>query len=86
MPLMSEKTKTTYEWVAEKLDEHGDIEDCFYVDTREDAKSIGGEIALCRRVHYVEDGDEAERQYAYLENEELPDEFDGGAKVPKRFR
>lgn len=83
---MSEKTSTTYEWVAEKLDEHGDIEDCFYVESREEAERIGGEIALCRRVHYVIDGDEKDRQYAYLEGGKLPEEFDGGARVPKRFR
>lgn len=83
---MSDRTKTSYEWVAEKLDEHGDIEECVYLKTREEAEQIGGEIALCRRVHYLADGDEKDRQYAYLENGEVPREFDGGARVPNRFR
>jgi hypothetical protein len=45
------------------------------------------EIALCRRVHDPMDGNEIERQYAYLlEDGEMPDFFDAGARVPARFR
>lgn len=83
---MSDKTSTTYEWVSEQLDEHGNIVETFQFNTRKEAEEQGGEIALCRRVHYVIDGDEKDRQYAYLEGGELPEEFDGGTRVPKRFR
>jgi len=85
------KTSTTYEWAAEKIDESGDIIEASYWDTRREAETMRDrgftEIALCRRVHDPVDGDEIERQYAYLlEDGEMPDFFDAGARVPARFR
>lgn len=76
---------TSYEWVAEKLDEWGDVEEVFQFETRAEAEREGGEIALCRRVHNADDGDELDREYAYVIDGELPPKFDGGSSVPKRF-
>jgi len=85
------KTSTTYEWVAEKIDRHGDVEESSSWATRAEAESMikhgFTEVALVRRVHDPEDGDEIERQYAYLlEDGETPGFFDAGARVPARFR
>lgn len=88
---MTLKTCTSYEWVAEKLDSNGDVEEVsqatsfvevskFFVD----APTVA--IALCRRVHSIVDGDEVDRQYAYVENGALPEFFEGGCKVPKKFK
>jgi hypothetical protein len=83
-----------YEWVIEYLDADGeDIEELIHADTFKQAaayiemavaKGVRVDIALTRKA-----GDEVEglteRQYAYLNNDCLPPDFDGGAKVPKRF-
>lgn len=82
-----------YEWTVETVDEHGDITDTCAWDSYAEAQKRAAlerasgtrvEIALTRIV-----GDEIEglqdRQYAYLEGGKLPERFDGGAKVPRRF-
>lgn len=83
-----------YEWVAETLDEYGDIVDVTHADTflqiQHIARQIeadGKEVAVGLVRDRINDVDEdlEDRQWAYLENGVLPKRFDGGATVPKRF-
>jgi hypothetical protein len=79
--------ETAYEWVLEEMDENGeDIKELWFYDTLAELREDGeiGETVL-----YRNRGSEAEglqdRQLAYVIDGVLPEEFDGGAKVPKRF-
>ena len=83
----------TYEWVAEPVDQHDDIIDPIFGDTFKEVEHVTADsyfdavmvnFALVRNVGNEDDGLQ-ERQYAYLTDGTLPDEFDGGAKIPKRF-
>lgn len=80
--------KVTYEWVWELVDVHGEILDCGYCSTYREAQALAPEgiidYALCRRVGNDDDG-EVDREYAYICEDELPEEFDGGSSVPQRF-
>lgn len=78
-----------YEWVAEPMDKYDDIIDPIFCDTYIDARKykvadfdgcVKIEIGLVRNLGNDEDG-LLDRQYAYS----LDTEFDGGAKIPKRF-
>jgi len=80
-----DKVKTTYEWCIETRDEWGDmIENSFYDELSEIKKPFDGELVLVRDKR-IEAGDLEDRQWAYLEDGKLPDEFDQGGKIPKRF-
>lgn len=82
-----------YEWLVEEVDEHGDIIDTYTWDTASamfDAMRESIAAGLCYHFGIVrdtvrDDGELIDRQWAYAENGKLPDEFDGGAKVPKRM-
>ena len=84
---------TNYEWTWEACDESGDITDCdsfdSYAECRE-ASPIGAEIALVRRVGNDDEG-ELDKSYAYCHPSvtgtglELPERFDDGCKVPKKY-
>lgn len=89
------RSRTSYEWGVELVidDEHEDIDDTLYFDSFAEAKQEAEEpregyrnvIVLIR-----DQGSEAygleDRQWAYLEEDgTLPEEFDGGNRVPKRF-
>lgn len=81
----------TYEWTVEETDEHGDIIDTAAWDTARDAYAHlarrDGELSLCLVRHVHDDaGNLVDRQWAYLDGGELPEKFDGGARVPKRYR
>ena len=74
-------------------DEHEDIDDTFYFDSFAEAKreaekprkGYRNEIVLIRDQGSEDRGVE-DRQWAYLEDDgTLPEEFDGGNRVPKRF-
>jgi len=80
--------QTAYEWVLEEMDENGeDIKELWFYDTLAELREDGeiGETVL-----YRNRGSEAEglqdRQLAYVIDGVLPEEFDGGAKMPKRFQ
>ena len=91
-------TKTFYEWDIEEFDpETDDIIDHNHSD---DFPGIPEEdnyrLVLVRDTweHFkvyehgkpmTEIGDLIERQWAYVENGSLPEEFTGGSVVPKRF-
>jgi len=90
-----------YEWVIEVVeDEYNDVEDMDLADTYAEAVKAAEamkkglkpghhlEIALTRLLINDLDQDLEDRQYAYLGWEEdgrLPERFDGGAAVPRRF-
>lgn len=85
-----DRLKTHYEWVAEEItdDEYEDIIDCNYCDTYKDAVKFcegkKSQIALVISKGSMAEGLQ-DREYAYLENGRLPECFDGGKKIPKRF-
>jgi hypothetical protein len=85
----------SYEWFVEDVtdDDPADVISFCAWDTREECEKdvrpvMCGErreIGLMRTVRN-DYGDIIGRQWAYLDDGELPAEFDGGAKVPARFR
>ena len=82
--------KITYEWVAEHLDECGDIVDTHFADQAadldldllDDVKEI--HIGLVRYVQHT--ADTYDRQYAYVNDDGQLGAFDGGALIPDQFR
>ena len=82
------KLHTEYEWGYDVLDEHKDIIETAFADKLDTFKQndvINHELCLIRHVGNAERG-LVDRQYAYVENGELPGEFDGGAKLPDCYR
>jgi hypothetical protein len=92
--------RVDYEWVAEPTDAHGDIVECLFADTLEqarryqaDAETPACPVALVRH-EYTEIDGELARYYAYLRDDgTLPDNFsepgtdDGrGPRIPQRFK
>jgi len=85
-----------YEWAVEWLDEWGDIVDVTHFTRLAEAVEHhdawmavrGKNMAICLVYNRVSDFDQnvEDRQWAYLENGLLPEAFDGGGKIPKRFR
>ena len=89
------RSRTSYEWGVELVidDEHEDIDAPLYFDSFAEAKQEAekpregyrNEIVLIRDQGSEDRGVE-DRQWAYLEDDgTLPEEFDGGNRVPKRF-
>jgi hypothetical protein len=80
-----------YEWCCEEwTKDRSDVMEnyfnenvlrCFEVSKDIDTFSI----ALIRNV-WCENQGLHDRSYAYVSNDSLPSEFDGGQKIPKRFR
>jgi len=77
-----------YEWAIEWSDEYGDIFDIDHSDKVvpiiSDRNGEGADLCLIRG-----QGNEYEGMkyfsYAYVKGDVLPEEFDCGSKVPKRF-
>ena len=83
------RDKITYEWVAEELDERGDIIDPMFGNSLKEVMgyiepAVNVNFALVREEGNNEDGLQV-REYAYIKQGKLPEEFDDGYKVPKRF-
>lgn len=86
----------TYEWVVEWVDANDDIEAVDHantaaqaIKTMQDALDPGWryEWGVVRNVWAKDDPDDLrDRQWAYVDDGKLPDEFDGGGKVPARLR
>jgi hypothetical protein len=80
--------KTSYEWDLETVDKNGDIQDHHHSGTCFDLVKYPMEenqrLVLVRD-RYSDDEGLQDRQWAYVENNKLPVEFDGGFKVPQRF-
>ena len=66
-----------YEWVIETLDQHGDITNVDHSDTFPGMPSPGKAVALVR--------DSTSRTWAYVRDGKLPETFENGTRVPKRF-
>jgi len=77
-----------YEWTAEQVDHHGDIQDVDFQDRLKELDTITRyqfvDIAVVKNT-----GDEAngitDRTWAYVEGGVLPTHFKDGSKVPQRF-
>jgi hypothetical protein len=78
--------KTSYEWVAETVDEVGDIIDCNFQEKLCDLRlEPGDELALVRRTGSEEDG-EVDRWYAYAkDNMVLPLYFQDNLGEPTNY-
>jgi isopentenyldiphosphate isomerase len=86
------RSRTSYEWGVEFVtkDGHEDIDDTYHYESLKQAKEEKSVEYTCRIVLIREQGSEDEgvtdRQWAYLKNDgTLPEEFDGGTRVPKKF-
>lgn len=79
-----------YEWIVEEVDQHGDIIDTSAWSTPQEML-----VAINQPIddgfHYEygvvrdslrDDGELIDRQWAYVDCGNLPNEFDGGAKIP----
>ena len=86
------KNKVFYEWTAEWLDEHGDIQECQHIDFKEwpvDCSLVDGcveaKLAL-KRFFGSEANGLQEVGYAYVSGDGfLEPGFDTGQKVPQRY-
>lgn len=88
--------QTSYEWEITEHDEYGDIVENHFADKlseydQQDLKRALDEsddsmqLGLMRD-NIRDDGDDLDRSWAYVESGELPEEFDAGWSIPKRFR
>lgn len=86
--------ETTYEWVAEPLDEYGDIIDPLFGSSLKEVKSFAENYEGAIATHYAlvrntgdDDDGLQERGYAYLQPDGMLEaRFCNGYRVPKRFR
>ena len=82
------RNRVDYEWDIETVDEYDDIQDHHHSDVCFDLIKYplkeSERLVLVRDVGNDDDGLQ-DRQWAYVDASGLPDFFDGGAKVPKRF-
>ena len=82
--------KVGYEWACEEwTEDRSDVLENYFdervsrcLQTSKQLETFS--IVLVRDV-YCETEGLIERSWAYVDNGELPEEFTGGAKVPKRF-
>jgi len=91
------RSRTEYEWGVEFVidDEYEDIDYTLHFDSFAEAKQEAEEPREGYRYRHVivlirdqgsEDRGVTDRQWAYLQEDgTLPEEFDGGNRVPKRF-
>lgn len=84
------KSDVVYEWIVEQVDEHGDIQDTYAVDSfkeaiSEDVTYHRKDIAIVRERGNEDDG-LLDRGYAYvIMNNYLSRSFCSGHKVPNKF-
>jgi hypothetical protein len=83
--------QTTYEWVCELEDEHGDIIDCRFAETRAGAEALRDPDYTCRIALVKHEGNqldsETARSYAYIGEDGQLGEMEGDADpyIPARF-
>ena len=93
MSLVRETRRVSYEWDLEEVDEYGDIVDHHWCDKCPGLPTEPNlELVLIRDVHRGLAGDDfnmsadlEHRSWAYVRDGKLPEFFDDGEKVPKRF-
>lgn len=83
------KYEIIYEWVVEQVDEHGDIQDTYAVDSYKEAVDEEStystkDIALVRDKGNDEET-VVERGYAYVQDGILEERFCSGQKVPANY-
>ena len=75
-----------YEWFTEEIDSDGEILDIHFTPSARSLPTSGNIRCGLKR----DDGDDhdgvRDRQLAYIVNGHLPATFDGGARIPIRFR
>ena len=76
--------KVQYEWDREWVDENGDVQEHNHSPKVLPLIAEEGELVLVRDM-VDEFGSVEDRQWAYVKDDKLPEEFCGGARVPKRF-
>ena len=80
------RSKVSYEWTLETM-EGEDVAELDFADSLSEYSTVNPSQ---RHVLVRDWGNEnqglQDRQWAYVEGWRLPDEFDGGAKVPQRFQ
>jgi len=79
------RLSTSYEWDIEEIDEFGDVEEHNFRSKLKDLLEIKGDLVLVRTTGSEANGVD-DRQWAYVENGELPETFSDGAKIPEKFR
>ena len=73
-----------YEWVVETI-EDDEIADVDHYDSYP-GPIAGADVGLVRDKISAHDDDVEDRQWAYVVDGVLPDTFDGGAKVPAKYK
>jgi len=87
------RNKITYEWTLEILDDYGDIVDVHFFETLRDLliskqdidDDVNCDVGIVKHLGNDADGI-VDREYAYIEHGKLPEKFDGGYNMPKRFK
>lgn len=88
-------TRIDYEWTAEGIDEHGDIQDSHFAESLADLLREAEDLRAkwpTVDIGLVRDDSDGDRAWAYLDDAgNLPDDFRDAydrpvAKVPQRFR
>lgn len=79
--------RVIYEWDVEVTDEYGDVIDHDFGSEFPGIPKSENEHLVLIRYSYADDQiTEESRGYAYVKNGQLPDLFDDGYNVPKRFK
>jgi hypothetical protein len=80
---------TSYEWDWEEVDTHGDILDHNFSDKLKSQPEPDNALTHYELVLVYNRGDDVEgivdRSWAYVQDGKLPETFQNGIKVPKRF-
>ena len=86
------RNKITYEWTLEILDDYDDIVDVHFFETlcnllifKQDIDDVNCDVGIVKHLGNDADGI-VDREYAYINRGKLPEKFDGGYSVPKRFK
>ncbi len=81
--------KTWYEWVVEESEPDGEIVDTnaydYYKSAVSHTGSFGGKIEIALLKCVGDPDTNHDRFYAYLKDGKLPESFEDGLKIPKRF-
>lgn len=92
---MARGDQTYYEWAIENIDTHDDIQDVWHAETYAEAIRMAGwdldegivkrDVCLVYNLGNTIDESVIERSWAYVEDGRLPETFENGRSVPKRY-